>query len=153
MSLENLTALEWVPKITYSFCDSPTTFTLQIPQRNWGYFDEAHGGFDEVDSGEQEAFVTRHDRGLVLRLRITENEWIEDISPFLKAVLAEPQAFEIQLDQADSGTAEDFRLVSPRPGERIQPTPNEFDGVLELELVVRVDDGSAPPFPYFPALG
>ena len=67
--------------------------------------------------------------------------------------MAEPQAFEIQADQSDSGTAEDFRLVSPHIGDELIPTVNPFDGVLEFEIVVRTEDGSPPEYPYFPTLG
>lgn len=153
MTLENLTALEWVPKITWTYCEVPTTFTLQIPQKPWSYWARSHGGVDVAASGVQESFVIRHDRGHTLRLRFTEDEWNEDVEPFLRGVMAEPQVFEIQADQSDSGTAEDFRLVSPHIGDELIPTVNPFDGVLEFEIVVRTEDGSPPEFPYFPTLG
>lgn len=145
--------LEWVPKFTYSDCDVPTTFTLRIPAAAWRPALMVNGGFETATSGVQESFGTRTDRVLHCTLRFTEEEWHAYVDPMFKVLHEQAQAFTFQLDAADVATSNTVRLVSPVAGEEVMPEFNPFDGVLELMIVVRTDDGSAfagPP--YFPSL-
>lgn len=152
MALGSMTGLEWIPKITYSDCGVETDFTLRIPMGRWYYRSFSKGGQDESDSGVQENFSTRHDRILVLKLRFTEEEWVEDVEPFFKVLFGEAQAWTLQLDKDDSGTEHTVYLVSPVTGEDVSPEWNPFDGVLELEIAVRTSDSTAFSYPYFPSL-
>ena len=152
MSLGTYTALEWVPKVTYDNCGTPVVFTLALPQMAWRYSSKDLGGHDVAASGVGESFVIRHDRVLTLTWRFTEEEWVETVEPFFQTVHAQAQAFTIQADQSDVATAKLVRLVRPQTGDSIEPRPNPYDGVLDLEFVVRTDDGSAFPYPYFPSL-
>lgn len=141
--------LVWRPSFTYTDCDVPVSFTLILPQRAWTYRSTAVGGHDVATSGVDESFVLRHDRIYRMTLRCTETEWVESLEPMLKVLWAQAQAFTVRLDQADAATDETVRLVSPWMDEGVQPNPTEFEGVLEVELVVRSDDGSTLPYPYF----
>lgn len=141
--------LVWRPSFTYVDCDVPQSFTLILPQRAWAYRAMAVGGHDVATSGVDESFVLRHDRAYRLTIRCTETEWVESLEPMIKVLWAQAQAFTIRFDQADAATDETVRLVSPWMDEGVEPTPVEPGGVLEFELVVRSDDGSALPYPYF----
>jgi hypothetical protein len=144
--------LEWVPKITYLDCDVPTSFTLLLPQGRWRYRSTGHGGRDVAESGVTESFVVRHDRGYELRLRFTEEEWVESVEPWLKIVHAQEQSFTLQLDANDAATIHTVYLVSPVTGDVVSPEPNPYSGVLELAVAVRTSDGTALSYPYFPSL-
>jgi len=143
---------EWRPGFVYLDCDVPIEFELILPQRAWRYRSEAVGGHDVATSGIQESFVIRHDRIYRLRLRFTETEWVEKLEPMLRTLWGQAQAFTVQLDMLNDATIHTVRLVSPWMTEGAEPEPHDYPGLLELELTLRSDDGSAFSFPFFPAL-
>jgi hypothetical protein len=152
MSLAGMAEMVWRPKFTYLDCDVPISFELLIPMRPWDYRSGAVGGHDTATSGIDESFVIRHDRLYNLHLRLTEEEWVQDVEPMIRTLWAQAQEFTIQLDANDVGTVHDVRLVSPWMGDGIQPSRHTANGVLELDLTVRTADGSRFSYPYFPSL-
>lgn len=148
--LEDLEGQIWRPLFEYLDCDVPVSFELAIPQRNWLYRSEAVGGNDTATSGVQESFVIRHDRHYVLRLRMTETEYVEDFEPMIRTLWGQAQEFTLQLDANDVATSKAVRLIAPWMGDGLQPTPHEYPGLVEVEMTVRSADGSAFSFPYFP---
>lgn len=148
MTLPNLSGLRWIPGFEYTDCDVPVSIELSVPQAPWAYIMDAKGGWAEVDSGEQESFVTRHNRAIDLHLRMTETEWIEKIEPMMKVLWAQAQEFGIYLDVSNYLTLYSVRLVSPVPGEEMSPTPSQTWGLLELRLRIRTSDGTPFADPY-----
>ena len=152
MSLGSMAGLGWIPKFTYEDCGVSTDLTLTIPMRNWEYASMPNGGFDRAASGVGEAFVVRHDRIYALKLRFTEEEWVEGVEPMIKILTSQEQAFTVQLDKDDAATADTVRLVSPVAGTQVRPTANDFPVVLELTLELMTSSGNAfAGYPYFPS--
>ena len=147
-----LTGLMWRPLFSYLDCDVPIEFELYAPQRPWTYRSTANGGHDVATSGVDESFVIRHDRIYVLHLRVTEDEWVLYVEPMLRTLWAQAQAFTVQLDANEPGTAHEVRLVAPWMDDGAQPETSDLDGMLHLDITVRTEDGSIFSYPYFSSL-
>lgn len=153
MSLPVLTALTWVPGFAYEDCGTPITFDLSIPQLPWTYMSRAKGGWDTAASGVQASFITRHDRIYSLHLRVTEEEFVEKVEPMVKILWMQPQILTVSLDIAVPATDELVRLENPVPTAELSPSQGEeFFGVLQVDLDVRTEDGTAFSYPYHPSL-
>jgi len=150
MSLSTLSVLEKRPAFEYVDCEAPVAFELMIPQRFWRYRSSAQGGHDSASSGVGESWVILHERQYRLRIRLTEEEWVEDFEPMMRTLWGQWQVFTVQLDANDPTTAKSVRLVEP--WFEMEPEPTEFSGVLEVEMLVASDDGSAFEYPYYPSL-
>jgi hypothetical protein len=148
-TLDDLAGLYWRPKFEYLDCDVPVTPEFAIPQHDWTYRSEAMGGFDVAASGEDESFVIRHDRILVLHLRMTETEYVEKFEPMMRVLWAQAQEFTVWLDANNDETAHLVRLVSPWMREGIQPDEGDAPGELAVDLVLRTSLGGAFSYPYF----
>lgn len=152
MALSDFSSLAWVPKFVYEDCGVPSTCTLTIPQGKWRYNATGRGGADEAASGVTESFVYRHDRHLRLRLRFTEEEWVENLEPMFRILWDQAQSFTVQLDKSSTSTVRSAYLISPRADETATPDFNPYDGVLEMDMEVRSADGTHWSYPYFPSL-
>lgn len=151
--MHDLNALIWRPLFSYLDCDVPISWECSIPQRPWLYRSQAVGGRDESTAGVQESFVLRHDRIYILRLRLTENEWVEDFEPMMRTLWQQAQDFTVQLDALDVTTEVTVALVGPWMDEGVEGREHDCPGVLEIDIKVRTSDGSVfPAFPYFPDL-
>jgi hypothetical protein len=58
----------------------------------------------------------------------------------------------VQLDANDAATEHEVRLVGPWITDAVEPSYNEFDGVMECDITIRTADGSAFSYPYYPSL-
>lgn len=147
--LQDLQNLLWRPAFEYLDCDVPIYFDLAIPQHFWKPRSTAVGGHDIATSGVPETFVIRHDRTLVMKVRMTETEYLEDFEPMIKTLWAQGQIFTVWLDANDDATARAVSLVRPWMEDGLEPEDGDLLGEFVVDLVVRTYDGSMPQPTYF----
>ena len=141
---------KWVPEIVYTYCEVPTTFTFSLPQGLWDLWSTGSpaGGYAVAESGVQESFEIRRDRGRRVHLRFWENEWLA-VEDWIAKVHLEPQAFTFQFDKDLPATLYTVRLVNPEPGARVAPRRDPYNGLLSLFVEIRTDSGALIDLPFY----
>ena len=102
-------SLPFRPRIDWSTFSE----TLTWPMYPWEVEDATVGGHAVASSGEEEAYVVRHDQLYRLRLRFDEIEWRLIVQPWLRWARERAQSFTLWLDQSDAETQVECLLVAP----------------------------------------
>ena len=132
-------SLPFRPRIDWSTFSE----TLTWPMYPWEVEDATVGGHAVASSGEEEAYVVRHDQLYRLRLRFDEIEWRLIVQPWLRWARERAQSFTLWLDQSDAETQVECLLVAPVAPDPVRPQRSVFLPIMELDIVVRTV-GDAP---------
>ncbi len=116
-----------------------TTVSLSVAQRPWTATERTEGGSERATSGVREVFLLRRDHLLNVTLRIRESEFTA-LAAMVRYAQESAPSFTFR-PNGDATTPYTVELETPTVGEDFSPTRDEYNGALEVTLVLRRTDG------------